>query len=78
MNTSALGQPYDFGSVMHYGWTDFAKDENVWTILPKKQFMNYNSTMGQRRGLSPIDIKKINILYECNSGKYRRSAMKSQ
>ncbi|OQV11617.1 putative Zinc metalloproteinase nas-38 [Hypsibius exemplaris] len=56
-------QVYDFESVMHYGGYDFAIDPNVWTIRPKER---YNQVyIGQRVGLSQIDIRKIIIMYNC-------------
>ncbi|OQV17413.1 hypothetical protein BV898_08516 [Hypsibius exemplaris] len=58
-----FGQEYDFASVMHFGKYDFAIDKTVWTIRPKK---TYDSNfIGQRVGLSPTDIRKINLMYNC-------------
>jgi len=51
--------PYDYGSLMHYGATDFAKDKTKPTITPK----NSSVTIGQRNGLSAGDIAAINALY---------------
>jgi len=54
-NTSevdTLGQPYDYGSIMHYGPHVFALPHTI-TITPKIPGM----TLGQRQGLSAIDIK---------------------
>ena len=57
-------QAYDYGSLMHYGSTEFG----VWgilgpknTITPKKKGVK----IGQRNGPSPIDIKEIRLLYKC-------------
>lgn len=72
---TAYGEPYDFGSILHYGMFDFGKDPKVWTIQPKPQYSNNGSKMGQRTALSPIDIKKINAMYKCeNSGNETGSA----
>ncbi|XP_064594609.1 zinc metalloproteinase nas-15-like isoform X2 [Liolophura sinensis] len=57
-----LGQPYDYGSVMHYGAYAFAKDRSKPTLTPKKSGV----TIGQRVGLSREDIKKIQLLYGCH------------
>jgi Astacin (Peptidase family M12A) len=48
---------------MHYEKTDFAKDPAIWTIQPKPQYKGF--AIGQRDGLSDIDIKKINLMYKC-------------
>lgn len=51
---------YDYGSLMHYGRRDFAKDSTKDTITPKP---NANTPIGQRNGLSAGDILAINALY---------------
>jgi len=58
------GQPYDYGSLMHYGSTEFGK----WgifgpkkTITPKRKGVK----IGQRNGPSKIDIQEIRLLYKC-------------
>lgn len=59
------GQPYDFGSVMHYDKYAFAIKPEIWTIrprLPKYRKMQ----IGQRIGLSETDIRKINFMYNCS------------
>lgn len=55
-----LGENYDYKSIMHYGSHAFAKGSEP-TITPLKAGV----TIGQRRGLSEIDVKKINKLYKC-------------
>ncbi|OQV24111.1 putative Zinc metalloproteinase nas-4 [Hypsibius exemplaris] len=60
---TGFGQPYDFGSIMHYGTYDFAANQDLYAIRPKPQYSNY--TLGQRRGLSPIDVAKLKIMYKC-------------
>ncbi|OWA52997.1 putative Acidic mammalian chitinase [Hypsibius exemplaris] len=61
--STAFGEPYDFGSVLHYEMYDFAIDKAVWTIRPKEQYKD--RVIGQRDGLSATDIRKINKMYNC-------------
>ncbi|OWA52346.1 putative Embryonic protein UVS.2 [Hypsibius exemplaris] len=63
LNTTAFGEPYDFGSVLHYGMFDFAMNPAVWTIRPLPKYSD--KLIGQRDALSDIDIRKINLLYKC-------------
>uniref|UniRef100_A0AC35TKZ0 Metalloendopeptidase n=1 Tax=Rhabditophanes sp. KR3021 TaxID=114890 RepID=A0AC35TKZ0_9BILA len=51
---------YDYESVMHYASTAFSKNGKV-TIEPKKK----GAEIGQRVGFSPLDLYKINKLYNC-------------
>jgi len=60
---SHLGQPYDLSSIMHYGRKAFSKNKRD-TIVARHSASMAN--MGQRKGFSRIDIKKLNILYKCN------------
>ncbi|OWA53846.1 putative Zinc metalloproteinase nas-14 [Hypsibius exemplaris] len=53
--------PYDYNSIMHYGFNYFAQDKNLPTIVPKTEGAN----IGNRKTLSDSDVKKINLLYGC-------------
>ncbi|XP_056614028.1 hatching enzyme 1.2-like [Triplophysa dalaica] len=61
-NTNNLNTPYDYGSVMHYGRTAFTNQDGKETITP---IPDASVEIGQTRGLSNIDIMKINKLYGC-------------
>lgn len=63
--SNLLGLPYDYDSIMHYGWNYFALDRTSPTIVPKKGKAN----IGNRKGMSPTDYKKVNILYECSGNR---------
>ncbi|KAM8745389.1 meprin A subunit beta-like [Acanthopagrus schlegelii] len=60
--SSALGVPYDYGSVMHYSKTAFniGSEPTIVTKIP--QFMD---VIGQRMGFSESDLTKLNRLYNC-------------
>uniref|UniRef100_A0A3B4CC29 Metalloendopeptidase n=1 Tax=Pygocentrus nattereri TaxID=42514 RepID=A0A3B4CC29_PYGNA len=60
-NTNNLNTPYDYSSVMHYGKTAFSMNgQDTITPIPDPSV-----PIGQRVDLSAIDIKRINILYNC-------------
>lgn len=60
-----FGEPYDYGSIMHYGPYSFAIDKSKPTIIPKH---SDGHIMGQRLALSREDVDKIQKLYNCGSG----------
>ncbi|XP_072278174.1 embryonic protein UVS.2-like [Pyxicephalus adspersus] len=61
-DTDNQGVEYDYGSVMHYPRTAFSIDGSSPTIVPKP---NASLPIGQRYGLSNLDVSKINKLYNC-------------
>ncbi|XP_078540497.1 embryonic protein UVS.2-like isoform X1 [Lissotriton helveticus] len=62
-NTNNLGLPYDYASVMHYGGYAYSNTSGQPSIVPKP---NPDTPIGQRDGLSNLDVSKINTLYQCN------------
>ncbi|XP_074659538.1 hatching enzyme 1.2-like, partial [Tubulanus polymorphus] len=56
-----LNAPYDYGSIMHYPRVSFPADNGLETLIPKVPGVE----IGQRVALSPVDIYKINKLYQC-------------
>ncbi|XP_053301803.1 low choriolytic enzyme-like isoform X2 [Pleuronectes platessa] len=60
MDTDNLNTPYDYTSVMHYGRTAFGRRAETITPIP-----NRSVAIGQRSGMSRIDILRINRLYRC-------------
>ncbi|XP_034008976.1 high choriolytic enzyme 1-like [Trematomus bernacchii] len=61
-DTNNLNTPYDYTSIMHYGKTAFSIQRGRDSITP---IPNPNVQIGQRRGLSRLDIVRINKLYRC-------------
>ncbi|XP_035033200.2 meprin A subunit beta-like [Hippoglossus stenolepis] len=60
--SSALGVPYDYGSVMHYSKTSFniGSEPTIVTKIP-----SFMDVIGQRMGFSASDLTKLNRLYKC-------------
>ncbi|XP_075423569.1 astacin-like metalloendopeptidase isoform X2 [Ascaphus truei] len=63
MSTQNLGVPYDYLSVLHYGKFAFASDAGKPTLEPTG---NPSALIGQRVGLSSLDVVKMNKLYKCS------------
>ncbi|XP_030248698.1 meprin A subunit beta-like [Sparus aurata] len=61
--STTFNAPYDYLSVMHYGKNYFSKnsENTIVTKLPQ-----YQDKIGQRLEMSPIDVYKLNRLYNCN------------
>lgn len=57
---------YDLNSVMHYGVFDFAINDSNPAILPNEQYQG--TRMGQRDGLSRLDVLKLQAAYNCTHG----------
>uniref|UniRef100_A0A3Q3WQ89 Metalloendopeptidase n=1 Tax=Mola mola TaxID=94237 RepID=A0A3Q3WQ89_MOLML len=62
IQTNNLGTPYDYDSVMHYGRFAFSRNGQP-TIVP---IPNPNVSIGRAERMSPIDIRRVNILYNCS------------
>ncbi|CAB3404495.1 unnamed protein product [Caenorhabditis bovis] len=62
-NMETYGMTYDIGSVMHYKPNEFSIDGSA-TIIANDR--NLQTTMGQFRGPSFLDVAKINRHYECS------------
>ena len=62
-NIDSLGTKYDLESVMHYGKTAFSKTRGLITIETKDP--SKQDVIGNRKGLSKIDVIQINKLYKC-------------
>uniref|UniRef100_A0A4W5LC01 Metalloendopeptidase n=1 Tax=Hucho hucho TaxID=62062 RepID=A0A4W5LC01_9TELE len=62
INTINLGTPYDYNSVMQYTRLAFSKN-NQPTILP---IPDNSAVIGMATQMSPIDILRINRLYNCS------------
>ncbi|XP_029904542.1 high choriolytic enzyme 1-like [Myripristis murdjan] len=61
-HTNNLDTPYDYSSIMHYGRTAFSVQYGRDSITP---IPDPTVQIGQRQGLSRIDILRINRLYGC-------------
>jgi len=63
MKNTVAPVEYDYDSIMHYGKTAFSRERGLITIEVKKQGI----TIGQRSGMSTLNKKGINIMYNCES-----------
>ncbi|XP_070767904.1 meprin A subunit beta-like, partial [Enoplosus armatus] len=62
-SSTTFNAPYDYLSVMHYDKKSFSKNSGntIATKLPQ-----YQDIIGQRMEMSPIDVYKLNRLYNCS------------
>uniref|UniRef100_A0A1B0CLR7 Peptidase M12A domain-containing protein n=1 Tax=Lutzomyia longipalpis TaxID=7200 RepID=A0A1B0CLR7_LUTLO len=61
--TTMYGLDYDYDSVMHYGPTAFSINGEP-TIIPTQE----GAVFGQRNSMSPMDIQRLNRMYDCPDG----------
>ncbi|GMS87834.1 hypothetical protein PENTCL1PPCAC_10009 [Pristionchus entomophagus] len=62
--TNLFGIPYEFGSVMHYAWNDFARDRSRPTIVARNGYERLQNSMSNYLPTF-YDIKLINTYYKC-------------
>ena len=58
-----LGVQYDFKSILHYGNYAFSKN-NRKTL---KAIGDHSISLGNSKGLSKLDVVRLNALYDCKS-----------
>ncbi|XP_039610342.1 high choriolytic enzyme 2-like isoform X1 [Polypterus senegalus] len=59
---SPLNLPYDYTSIMHYGRYAYSNTTGEAVIVP---LVNSTNLLGQRYGMSPIDVRRVNTVYSC-------------
>lgn len=59
-----LNTPYDYESLMHYAPFSFNKNESAPTITAK--IPEFDAIIGQRLDFSPIDLERLNRMYNCS------------
>ncbi len=64
LDLTQLGTTYDYHSIMHSLWNEFAIDQTKPTIKIRQSGID-SKILGTGDGLSSIDIIEINRLYEC-------------
>ena len=57
----SLGVPYDYGSIMHYGKSDFAIQPGLVTI----RVLQPGASIGRAEHLSELDVKQMKLYYSC-------------
>nr|AQM58334.1 venom astacin-like protein 3 [Pristhesancus plagipennis] len=62
---TTFGLDYNFESVMHYSPYSFSINKKVPTIIPKVK-VDIN-LIGQRKAATPMDLKKLRLMYGCKS-----------
>ncbi|KAM7444990.1 hypothetical protein ABFA07_006520 [Porites harrisoni] len=61
----SMNYEYDYFSIMHYGTKFFSKNNKA-TIKIRKKGRRIGAEIGQRKGLSWIDIAQVHAMYNCN------------
>ena len=61
-NVESFNVSYDLDSIMHYSNYAFSKTGKEKTIVAKN---DPNKVLGQRKAMSPSDIKQLNLQYKC-------------
>lgn len=62
---NSMNYEYDYFSIMHYGTKFFSKNGKA-TIKIRKRGRNIGAKIGQRKGLSWIDVAQVHAMYNCN------------
>lgn len=60
---STFSFPYDYSSIMHFGQSEYSRDPYYELITINTTNPSYSYTIGQRVGLSYMDVKKANYVY---------------
>uniref|UniRef100_A0A1I7X2W7 Metalloendopeptidase n=1 Tax=Heterorhabditis bacteriophora TaxID=37862 RepID=A0A1I7X2W7_HETBA len=63
LTSDNMGQPYDLGSVMHYGAKAFTQDWKYNTITTNDK--RYQQTIGQRDGIAEVCYFDVRLIFEC-------------
>ena len=61
----SMNYEYDYFSIMHYGTKFFSKNGKA-TIKIRKRGRRIGAEIGQRKGLSWIDVAQVHAMYNCN------------
>lgn len=64
-NFDTLGLGYDYDSMMHYGPYYFSKDPKHKLLTLRTKDPKAQHRIGQRVGMSPLDIAKLKKMYKC-------------
>ncbi|XP_056383708.1 astacin-like metalloendopeptidase isoform X2 [Hyla sarda] len=63
VDTDNMNLQYDYSSVMHYGKFSYSNTSGQPSLNPKP---DESVAIGQRYGLSPLDVAKVKKLYDCD------------
>eukprot|EP00112_Aurelia_sp_Birch-Aquarium-sp1_P007646 Seg1835.11 transcript_id=Seg1835.11/GoldUCD/mRNA.D3Y31 product="Zinc metalloproteinase nas-15" protein_id=Seg1835.11/GoldUCD/D3Y31 len=69
-----LGVQYDLKSIMHYGNYAFSKNNKQ----TSRAIKDHSISLGNSKGLSDLDIVKLNALYDCGNPASRRRSYLSK